>query len=123
MTIYRVGRRPTLTSARGLGPRWLRESEDFTGYTRARIGAAADEWLARVPAFLRELTARWDLTLGDPFGGGVTGFTVPAERGGRGDPVVLKLSYPDGWFADETRAIAAFDGRSDRSTMMSRARS
>lgn len=85
--------------------------EDFTGYTRARIGAAADEWLARVPAFLRELTARWDLTLGDPFGGGVTGFTVPAERGGRGEPVVLKLSYPDGWFADETRAIAAFDGR------------
>jgi streptomycin 6-kinase len=85
--------------------------EDFTGFTRARIGAAAEAWLERVPAFLRELTARWDLTLGEPFRGGAIGFTVPAERGTHGEPVVLKLSYPDGWFADETRATAAFDGR------------
>ncbi|MGZ8661014.1 MAG: aminoglycoside phosphotransferase family protein [Actinomycetota bacterium] len=84
--------------------------EDFTGYTRARIGPAAGEWLERVPAFLRELTARWGLTLGEPFRGGVIGFTMPAERGADGEPVVLKLSYPDGWFADETRAIAEFAG-------------
>lgn len=84
--------------------------EDFTGYTRTRIGADADEWLEQVPAFLRELTARWDLTLGEPFRGGVIGFTVPAERGADSEPVVLKLSYPDGWFADETRAIAEVAG-------------
>lgn len=84
--------------------------DDFTGYTRARIGPEADEWLSRVPAFLRELTARWDLTLGEPFTGGVIGFTMPAERGSDAEPVVLKLSYPDGWFADETRAIAVSGG-------------
>lgn len=84
--------------------------DDFIGYTRARIGSEAEEWLDRVPAFLRELTARWDLTLGDPFAGSVIGFAVPAERGPDAEPVVLKLSYPDGWFADETRAIGDVDG-------------
>ncbi len=84
--------------------------EDFRGYTRARIGPEADEWLDRVPRFLRTLAARWDLTLGEPFTGGVIGFTVAAERDTDGEPVVLKLSYPDGWFADETRAIAEVAG-------------
>lgn len=79
--------------------------EDFTGYTRARIGPEADEWLDRVPRFLRTLAARWDLTLGEPFTGGVIGFTVAAERDTDGEPVVLKLSYPDGWFADETLSL------------------
>ena len=84
--------------------------EDFTETTRARIGPQADAWLAQVPRFLRELTARWDLTVGEPFTGGVIGFTMPAECGSGAEPVVLKLSYPDGWFADETRAIAEFGG-------------
>lgn len=84
--------------------------DDFIGYTRARIGLEADPWLRRVPAFLREVTARWDLTLGEPFTGGVIGFTVPADRGAEAEAVVLKLSYPDGWFADETRAIGEVDG-------------
>ena len=84
--------------------------DDFKGYTRGRIGPAADPWLRRVPAFLRELSARWELTLGDPFTGGVIGYTVPAARGADAEPVVLKLSYPDGWFADETRAIGEIGG-------------
>jgi streptomycin 6-kinase len=84
--------------------------DDFTATTRARIGPDADAWLARVPRFLRELTARWDLTLGEPFTGGVIGFTITAERGSGAEPAVLKLSYPDGWFADETRAIAEVGG-------------
>ena len=35
---------------------------------------------------------------------------MPAERGSDAEPVVLKLSFPDGWFADETRAIAEVAG-------------
>jgi len=84
--------------------------DDFTAYTRARIGPEADPWLRRVPAFLREVTARWSLTLGEPFTGGAIGFTVAAERGADAEPVVLKLSYPDGWFADETRALGDVGG-------------
>jgi streptomycin 6-kinase len=84
--------------------------DDFIVNTRARIGPEADAWLRRAPAFLRELAARWELTLGEPFTGGVIAFTAPAERGPQGEPVVLKLSYPDGWFADETRAIAEIGG-------------
>ena len=49
--------------------------DDFAGFTRARIGPEADEWLGQVPAFLRELTARWDITVGEPFTGGAIGFT------------------------------------------------
>ncbi len=84
--------------------------DDFAGFTRARIGPEADEWLGRVPAFLRELTARWDITVGEPFTGGAIGFTMPAERGSDAEPVVLKLGFPDGWFGDETRAIAEVAG-------------
>ena len=83
---------------------------DFKGYTRARIGPEAEGWLRRIPSFLRELTASWELTLGDPFSGGVIGYTVAADRGTDAEPVVLKLSYPDGWFADETRAIGEVGG-------------
>jgi len=84
--------------------------DDFKEYTRARVGPEADGWLRRIRALQRELTKRWGLTLGDPFDGGVIGFSVAAERGTDAEPVVLKLSYPDGWFADETRAIGEIQG-------------
>jgi streptomycin 6-kinase len=84
--------------------------DDVLRATRARIGPDADEWVTRVPALLREVAARWELTLADPFEGGLTAFTVPAERGADGHPVVLRLTYPDGWFDDQTRAVDEVDG-------------
>ncbi len=84
--------------------------DEFIYSTRARIGDEARPWLGRVAALQRELTARWELELEDPIAGGATAYTTPAIRGGR-DPVVLRISYPDGWFEEETRALLEFDGR------------
>jgi streptomycin 6-kinase len=83
--------------------------DEFIDRTRARLGAEADPWLSKAAALVDELTARWELRLGMPFDGGSIGFTVPATRSGR-DPVVLRITYPDGWFAQETAALAAWGG-------------
>ncbi len=81
----------------------------FLADTEARIGAEAGAWVAAAPGLLDELTARWELDLGDPFEGGSIGYTVPGTRSGS-RPVVLKLSYPDGWFHDEVAALAGWGG-------------
>jgi len=83
--------------------------ERFVATTRERIGPDALRWLADVQRLIDELTARWELDLGEPLPGGVIGYTVGGVRGGA-EPVVLKISYPDGWFAEETAALAHWDG-------------
>jgi streptomycin 6-kinase len=83
--------------------------DGFIERTRARLGAEAEPWLSRVAALVDELTARWELRPGIPFGGDSIGYTVPATRSGR-EAVVLRISYPDGWFAQETAALAAWGG-------------
>jgi streptomycin 6-kinase len=84
--------------------------DGFIYSTRARIGDEARPWLSRIATLQRELTARGELELEDPIAGGATAYTIPATRGGR-EAVVLRISYPDGWFAEETRALLEFDGR------------
>lgn len=83
--------------------------DDFKASTRARIGPDAEPWVRRVPRFLRELKARWSLQLGEVFTGSSNGYVVTADRAGS-EPVVVKLGYPDGWFADQTRAIGEAGG-------------
>jgi streptomycin 6-kinase len=83
--------------------------ERFVTTTRARIGSDALPWLADVQRLIDELSERWELSIGEPLPGGVIGYTVGAVRGGA-TPVVLKISYPDGWFAEETAALVHWDG-------------
>jgi streptomycin 6-kinase len=81
----------------------------FVAATRARIGDGVEGWLDGLSDLIAELVARWDLALGEPLPGGAIGYTVAAERGGS-DPVVLKVTYPDGWFPEEVAALVAWDG-------------
>src|SRR3712207_7317531 len=71
--------------------------------------AAVDAWLAGLSGLIAELSDRWELDLADPLPGGSLGYVVGATRAGT-DPVVLKLTYPDGWFPERVAALLAWDG-------------
>ncbi|WP_419995394.1 aminoglycoside phosphotransferase family protein [Streptomyces boninensis] len=59
-----------------------------------RLGAPGREWLARLPAAVRELAARWSLlAVGPALPGGSEGYVARA-RTAAGDPVVLKVALP-----------------------------
>jgi streptomycin 6-kinase len=81
----------------------------FIASTRARVGEGVEDWLAGLSDLIDELTERWELRLGEPFGGGYIGYTVAATRAGT-EPVVLKVTYPDGWFPEEVAALLTWDG-------------
>lgn len=84
--------------------------ETFITASRARLGSDAGAWIDALPELIEELTGRWELTLGDPYDGGSIGYTVPASRGDDARPVVLKITYPDGWFSQEAAALLHWDG-------------
>ena len=83
--------------------------ERFELAVRARVGSDADEWLAGVPDLISAMRTEWDL-----FVTGVArdvdafGMSIPATKDGTA--VFLRLAYPDGWFADETAALDAWNG-------------
>lgn len=85
-------------------------SEEFQRLLVSRFGEDGENWLADLPQTLEELSERWDLTLGDPFAGGMIGFTSAATLED-GTPVVLKTGFPDEEFMDEAEALRRFDGR------------
>jgi streptomycin 6-kinase len=76
---------------------------------RARFGDGVDAWLSGLTPWIDELVDRWELALSEPLAGANVGYTVAATRGGS-EPVVLKLTYPDGWFPEEVAALASWDG-------------
>jgi streptomycin 6-kinase len=82
--------------------------EDFRAVTSARLGADAEPWLATLDGFIQTLRARWGLDLGEPYERGEIGWTVRATRDR--EPVVLKITFPDGWFDEETAALTAWSG-------------
>lgn len=56
-------------------------------------GVAGRRWLDALPDVIEELSARWNLTLGEPFAGGTAGYVVAAtETTGRA--CVLKIAMP-----------------------------
>jgi streptomycin 6-kinase len=81
----------------------------FLADTEARLGSHATGWIGSAPALLDELTARWELSIEDPPDDGSDAYTVAALRHG-GRPVLLRLTYPDGWFQDEVAALASWNG-------------
>jgi streptomycin 6-kinase len=83
--------------------------EEFLATTRARLGRDAEPWVDDARRLLEGLVARWELELGEPYEGGSIGYAVRATRSGD-RPVVLKITYPDAWFAEETAALLHWDG-------------
>jgi streptomycin 6-kinase len=84
--------------------------ERFEAAVRARVGDAADDWLAGLPDLISSMTATWDLHVTavanrvDAFG-----MSIPARRDG--ERVALRLAYPDATLADETAALEAWNGQ------------
>jgi streptomycin 6-kinase len=72
-------------------------------------GEAGRAWLGTVPATIADLCDRWSLTLdGSPWHGWL-GLVLPVRR--EGEPLALKISWPDPAIAHEAQALAAWDGR------------
>jgi streptomycin 6-kinase len=73
-------------------------------------GEAARRWIAAVPGLVGELCGRWGVELdeGEPPRGDLN-LVFLARRGD--EPCVLKLCWPTGSAADESRALEAWDGR------------
>ena len=66
-------------------------------------------WLERLPATLRDLRARWSLTLSEPFQTGICSWVAPAVTAD-GVPVVLKLGLPHMEGADEVAGLRFWNG-------------
>lgn len=82
----------------------------FLEQTAARFGDEADGWIAGAPTLLGRLQERWELELDEPDEDVSSALRIPATRAGT-VPVLLKLAFPDGWFAEETAALVHWDGR------------
>jgi streptomycin 6-kinase len=84
--------------------------EAFRAFGRwQREGEAGRRWLASLPGRVEAWSARWDLVVdGAPWHGG-NGIAVPVRRAG--EPLVLKLTWPDPLVAEEVSALRMWDGR------------
>ena len=67
-------------------------------------------WVESLPRLVAETARRWSLTVGDPYQGGHASLVLPALTMG-GDPVVVKLQYPDRESRHEAAALEAWNGR------------
>lgn len=68
------------------------------------------EWIARLPAFVAELTARWSLELGAPYEpGGMCSWVAPA-RNASGDDLVLKMGVRHSEAEHEIDGLRFWDG-------------
>ena len=86
------------------------------GSVEAARGDASDgsdgpvqAWLATLSGLIPELVDRWELDIGEPFTGGSVGYVLAGTRAGS-EPIVLKLTYPDGWFPERVAALLRWDG-------------
>jgi len=81
--------------------------ETFSAATRARFGDDAAGWLSGVENLVEELGSRWSLEVG---AGTATEEAYLVEVVRAGEPLVLEVSYPDGWWAETTAAFEAWRG-------------
>jgi streptomycin 6-kinase len=75
----------------------------------AANGEAGRAWLQSLPGMVEEVRARWGITVGPAFQGGVVGFVAPALRSD-GERVVLKISFVDEETRNEADALELWDG-------------
>jgi streptomycin 6-kinase len=80
----------------------------FVAGSRARFADEADAWLDALPAFLRDVRDGWSLRLEQPASSDGTRLRVDVARAG--EPASLEVTYPDGWWAETTHALASWKG-------------
>lgn len=66
-------------------------------------------WLERLPRLVAECADAWDLDLGEPFAYAMASLAMPATRSD-GEPVVLKVQFPDREGTHEADALERYDG-------------
>jgi streptomycin 6-kinase len=78
---------------------------------RCRSSSEASDWLGRLPAIVRELQARWSLTISAPFDNGEVScaWVAPVTHEGR-TPAVLKVGMPHFEAAHEIAGLRFWDG-------------
>jgi streptomycin 6-kinase len=70
------------------------------------------EWLGRLPRMIGELREMWGLRLGPAFHGGSCSWAAPAWRAeGRGEPLVLKVTWPHREALGEAPGLRLWNGR------------
>jgi streptomycin 6-kinase len=83
--------------------------ERFVRVTVQLFGDAGAAWLRSLPALLAEFTERWSLSLHEPFAAPSYNYVVPATRAD-GEPVVLKMGFPNPELTCEIEALRWYDG-------------
>ncbi len=75
------------------------------------LGDRGRRWLARLPALVAEIEARWEISVDrEPLPGGTAAF-VASARTSTGMPVVLKIGVPDPALVDEIGTLQRAHGR------------
>lgn len=73
-------------------------------------GDAGRAWLAALPRVVDDLAAEWELAVGEPYEpAGYASLAVRVTRDG--EPLVLKVQYPDEWSEHEAAALRHYGGR------------
>lgn len=83
-----------------------------TGFERSIADLHGDRgkaWLARLPALIGALEARWEIEVGAPFAALTYHWVAPARRRD-GEDLVLKLGVPTPEMATEIAALRAWNG-------------
>ncbi|MFF4326842.1 aminoglycoside phosphotransferase family protein [Streptomyces sp. NPDC001591] len=89
----------------------IKPPEAFVRTTVDREGEPGAAWLARLPALVEDLLARWDCAPDGELTHGGVGLVVPVRRRGRRQPAVLKVSFPHPGNVHEPDAFTAWRGR------------
>jgi streptomycin 6-kinase len=90
--------------------RHLTVQPDAAARVVAILGDAGRAWIRGAPDLVASLLAEWSLTPdGPPFTGGYASLVLPVTGAGAGR-LVLKLAPSAAWIADESRALAHWDG-------------
>jgi streptomycin 6-kinase len=71
-------------------------------------GEAGRLWLDRLPRLVADMAVAWDLQLGAPYEGGKCALVLRATQSGQ--PVVLKVTWPDAETRPEPDALWLWDG-------------
>lgn len=82
--------------------------DDFAAFIRQFGGQEGDEWLAALPALVRDYCARWELTLAAPFDLSYN-YVAPVTRSD-GSPAVLKAGMPGDEFRTGIEFLRLCDG-------------
>jgi streptomycin 6-kinase len=73
-------------------------------------GASGERWLRRLPAVVREIEERWDLTIGEPYSGGTASYVADATlRDGSVAVVKVAMRVAEGDEEAFERSVRAFD--------------